>query len=129
MIRTHFGQHDASCFGCKLVSIQFGRSTFEPHFNYAVGRYVSSQQEFESALSRLSDANSERTGITHNYEPLHPSDIVNNPPPESPPNHLAALSDGVDPTLPNRVESRVQERQKAHHTADEQAKTTDLINV
>lgn len=40
---------------------------FQPHYNTSIGRYVTSQHQFDSELRRLSDAQSERTGIYHNY--------------------------------------------------------------
>lgn len=30
MERTHFGQHDADCFGCKLAGVQFGNVEAPP---------------------------------------------------------------------------------------------------
>lgn len=43
------------------------KSSFVPHYNTSVGKFVSSQSEFNSELRRLSDQQTERTGITHNY--------------------------------------------------------------
>lgn len=43
------------------------KTSFVPHYNPSVGKFVSSQSEFDSELRRLSDQQTERTGITHNY--------------------------------------------------------------
>lgn len=45
----------------------FVQKPFVPHFNASVGSYVSSEQQFNNELHRLSDAQTERTGIEHNY--------------------------------------------------------------
>lgn len=49
-------------------------STFRPHFNAAVGQYVSSDRQFRDALRRGSDMQSERTGMEHRYVPIDPRD-------------------------------------------------------
>lgn len=36
MNRTHFGQHDASCFGCRIQSVQFGASTMPGRRSQAI---------------------------------------------------------------------------------------------
>lgn len=66
---------------CQLCSNPMGRdysffvkTPFQPHYNTAVGQYVRTQAEFESHLSRLSDAQTERTGILHNYQPVEIGD-------------------------------------------------------
>lgn len=47
---------------------------FQPHFNVSVGRFVSSERDFNESLKELSDKQSERTGIAHNYVPADISD-------------------------------------------------------
>lgn len=43
-------------------------TAFHPHFNAAVGKFVRTESEFKSALSRCSDTNSLLTGADHKYE-------------------------------------------------------------
>ena len=49
-------------------------SGFRPHFNHSVGRYVTSQRQFNDALKHASDANSLTTGTDHNYQPVDITD-------------------------------------------------------
>jgi fibronectin type 3 domain-containing protein len=42
-------------------------SSFQPHFNYSVGEYVTSLQHFKDTLSRKGDLLSERLGTEHRY--------------------------------------------------------------
>lgn len=67
-----------SCFGCRVKTIQypaFHGPAFKPHYNYAVGKYVSTDREFRDALKVCSERNSVSTGIDHNYEPRYGSDL------------------------------------------------------
>ena len=41
--------------GRDYSSVQFGPSAFQPHFNHAVGAYVSSSQEFDDMLKVRSE--------------------------------------------------------------------------
>lgn len=75
MIRTHHGQHGADCFGCKVRTVQLGTPAFHPHFNHAVGEYVSNDAQFRDALKRGSERNTLATGMDHDYEPHYPGDI------------------------------------------------------
>lgn len=49
---------------------------FQPHFNYSVGEYVTSRQDFADKLHRKGDAMSERLGIDHDYQPHDHGDRV-----------------------------------------------------
>ena len=49
-------------------NVRFGRPAFQPHFNHAVGQYVSTDREFRDALKRGGEA-AEST-----YEPIYPGD-------------------------------------------------------
>ena len=42
-------------------------SSFQPHYNYSVGEYVTSMQHFRDTLSRKSDDLSSRLGIDHHF--------------------------------------------------------------
>ena len=48
--------------------------SFVPHFNPSVGKYVSSQRQFNDELKVLSDEQTLRTGIPHNYVPTEMGD-------------------------------------------------------
>jgi hypothetical protein len=52
MVRTHDGSHGPDCFGCKIRMVNLHVPAFRPHFNHAVGRYVSSSRDFDEALAR-----------------------------------------------------------------------------
>lgn len=52
------------------------KQPFAPHYNTAIGKYVSTRSEFNAELSRLSDKQSERTGIEHNYVPVDLADTA-----------------------------------------------------
>lgn len=49
--------------------------TFEPHFNHAVGQYVTSNAQFRDALKRGAEDQFRQTGAEHNYVPIHPSEV------------------------------------------------------
>lgn len=132
MIRTHGRTHydPDTCYGCKLLSVEFGKPTFQPHYNHAVGKFVRSQREFDDALKRASHSASERTGIHHNYEPIHPSDLVNNAPPEKAPSHLDHLTDlKDDPTLPENRIARQVTYDSERTQAEALARSKDLIHA
>lgn len=78
MIRTHWGQH-LNCYGCKLSSIQFNAQTsFQPHFNWAVGSHVNTRREFEDKMKECSDRASQSLGIDHDFQPRY--DLGKEPP-------------------------------------------------
>jgi len=70
----HLCTHSPSCFGCKVKTLHLRSPAFAPHYNYTVGKYVSTDAEFRDELKRASEANSEQTGLYHNYEPRYPGD-------------------------------------------------------
>lgn len=80
--RDSTGRDDVQRCSCGGLSkrdyrqVQIGSSPFTPHFNHAVGQHVTSKREFEDALKRGSDANSERVGMDHNYAPVYPGDMA-----------------------------------------------------
>lgn len=45
----------------------FAPVSFQPHWNSAVGAYVTSQRDFDDKLKALGEAQTLRTGIEHNY--------------------------------------------------------------
>lgn len=45
----------------------YAKPMFKGHFNPSVGKYVSSQREFDEALKIAGADATERTGIPHNY--------------------------------------------------------------
>lgn len=47
---------------------------FHAHFNWSVGEYVTSMQDFKDKLSRKGDAQSERLGIEHRYRAVDHGD-------------------------------------------------------
>ncbi len=55
-------------------SFNTGRS-FPEHFNHSVGEYVNSKREFYDGLKRQSEIASIRTGVTHDFQPIDPSDM------------------------------------------------------
>jgi hypothetical protein len=64
-------EDDLSCPSCgttltRKYSFRIG-SSFQPHYNPSVGRYVRNEADFQSALSAASDAASEYTGIPHHF--------------------------------------------------------------
>jgi hypothetical protein len=66
------------CLICKRpldrrFSFNIGK-VFDPHFNNTTGTYVSNRREFVDDLHRLSDRQSERLGIEHNYVPIDPGE-------------------------------------------------------
>jgi hypothetical protein len=64
-----------SCFGCKIKTLQLQSGpVFQPHYNYSVGSYVNTKQDYVDALNRCADRNSEVTGTLHSYEPRYPGD-------------------------------------------------------
>ena len=67
-----------SCGGIKTRRFSFTvGEIFQPHFNDAVGREVTSAHDLKSALSEASDAASLRTGNTHNFKTV---DVRDTPP-------------------------------------------------
>jgi hypothetical protein len=49
-------------------------AAFQPHFNHSVGRYVHSSRDFDRALKRAAEDNTEQTGIEHSYTRFDPGD-------------------------------------------------------
>lgn len=71
------------CFGCKVKTIQLRPTTaFQPHFNYSVGSYVETEQQFRDTLKRRAEANTIATGTEHNYEMRDPGDLRDTPYPD-----------------------------------------------
>lgn len=73
----------APCFGCKVKTLQLRPTTaFQPHFNYSVGSYVQTEQEFRDTLKRRAEANTIATGTEHNYEMRDPGELRDTPYPD-----------------------------------------------
>lgn len=49
-------------------------SSFQSHYNQAVGAFVTNQTDFEDRLKIASEVETQRTGIYANYEPVDMSD-------------------------------------------------------
>jgi len=45
-------------------------TSFQPHYSTALGRYVSTRQDFMDGLARASEHATAVTGIEHNYRPI-----------------------------------------------------------
>lgn len=52
----------------------YAQTPFQPHFNHAVGKYVSSQAQFNNELKVLGDKQTTQTGIPHSYVPVEIGD-------------------------------------------------------
>ena len=46
------------------------KTSFQPHYNTALGRWVTSEKDFKDGLKSASDAASVRTGLDTNYVPV-----------------------------------------------------------
>jgi hypothetical protein len=82
------------------TTVQFSPSPFQPHYNYSVGAYVNSQQEFNDVLRRKGDAMSERLGMDTSYAPLHPADFTET-------KTLGVTEEGLDSTRKLQKDSHV----------------------
>jgi len=58
----------------RVYSVNTIGNAFQPHYNWSVGRHVSSDKDFRRALREQSAIQSERTGTEHDYQPLYPGD-------------------------------------------------------
>jgi len=71
------------CFGCKIKTLQLrSRTAFQPHFNYSVGAYVTTEQQFKDTLARRAEENTIQTGTYHNYEMRDPGELSQVPYPD-----------------------------------------------
>lgn len=52
----------------RVISSPHFKRGLPDHFNNSTGSYVSGERQLRSELSRLSDAQSLRTGVDHNYK-------------------------------------------------------------
>lgn len=65
------------CGGSYRRDFRFNRaSTFVPHFNHSVGKYVHNQAEFNTELRRASDRATAATGAEHNYVPVDAAEVA-----------------------------------------------------
>lgn len=83
MTRTHGYTHFTpdTCFGCHIKTVTMAsRSAFQPHFNYSVGEYVSTERDFTTALRRRADENTLATGTEHVYEMRDPAELARDTP-------------------------------------------------
>ena len=63
----------AGCGSTEPLRRVFGfalKPAMAPHFNNALGRYVTSDRDFGDGLKRASETASITTGIEHDYKPL-----------------------------------------------------------
>lgn len=78
--RVSLSREDIQSCSCGGVSkrdystIQLGSSSFKPHFNHAVGAFVSNSRQFDDLLKLRSEQNSLRTGTDHNYTRIDPGE-------------------------------------------------------
>lgn len=56
-------------------SVNLSPSAFQPHFNHAVGEYVSSSRDLDEQFKVKSEQQSLRTGADHNFVRLDPGDV------------------------------------------------------
>jgi len=78
------------------------RPSLREHYNPAVGQHISTDAQFRSELTRASDIQSERTGITHNYQPIDIDD----------PQSLGVTGEGLDATYAEETRSGRREAKK-----------------
>lgn len=57
----------------RRYSVHFN-SVMQEHYNHSVGKPISSMRQFKDELKRSSDRASERTGITHDFQPADPNE-------------------------------------------------------
>jgi hypothetical protein len=139
-MRTHNVTHwdPDNCYGCKIKTVQLAPQPFQPHYNYAVGAYVTSWADFNDKLKRLGEHEYNRTGISTSYVPVHPADLRSSPPPDSAPSNLPRLvahdpdthrpmHDPIDadPTLIPQPRSDEWNRQRAKALLE--SETNDLL--
>ena len=82
MALTHGVTHwdPDNCTGCRYKTVQVAATpAMQPHFNHAVGDYVTSDRDFREALKRAGERNSLATGMNHEYEPRYPGDLPEPP--------------------------------------------------
>ena len=49
-------------------------SSFQPHFNHAVGAPVNNEREFRDKLKKAAEIETEKTGVYHDYQPVDYAD-------------------------------------------------------
>ena len=93
---TNDREHIPPCPVCgHLARRQFifnARLSNPEHFNHTVGGYVSNDYEIREAFKRLSDEQSERNGIEHNYEYLTRAEMAD-------PTALGVTNEGLEETM------------------------------
>lgn len=67
--------HESCGLQARRVFEPFGFHRFPEHFNHSVGKPVSSSKQFTQELRRASEEATERTGVPHDYQPVHPSEV------------------------------------------------------
>lgn len=73
---TQLKYHDACGLDAQRIYSNFSFTRFTEHFNPAVGKVVSSKQEFLDDLKKASEDATRKTGIEHNFVPMEmPSGI------------------------------------------------------
>lgn len=70
---------DKTCPGCgEAMNRRFScpgvKLSMQPHYNWSLGRYVSSARDFEDGLKAASETATLRTGVEHRFVPTDPSD-------------------------------------------------------
>jgi hypothetical protein len=82
MTKPHTCTNRPDCFGCKVRTLTLRTTAFQPHFNYSVGSYVTTEQQFKDALNRRAEENTIQTGTYHNYEMRDPGELSQTPYPD-----------------------------------------------
>lgn len=81
------------CGGNLRRIFSFSVSTPMPeHYNQSAGTFVSSERQLKDAFKVQSEVATERTGIEHNFVPIHPSERET----------LGVTSEGLDATYNRR---------------------------
>jgi hypothetical protein len=95
MFVTHSRTEIPPCPTCgNLARRQFSfnvQPSMAEHFSHTVGGYVNNERQFRDALKEMSDNESERVGMEHNYEYLTRAEMAD-------PSAHGVTDEGLDTT-------------------------------
>lgn len=97
--------HGAVHFTMKRVFSFSKTPPFEEHFNLTTGEVTSSARSHADNLKRMSEEASLRTGMPHNFVPVHPSEARE---------AYGVTEEGLDSTYRKEVESGQREVKQWH---------------